>query len=412
MTKRAQEGDISEFSLLLSGFDVIISPSDDIPDAYHVVLEEEGAQVYEADIPVNLDDFEGNNDDLDGSDQLLEEVGQAAIDMFEAERDTLGQGAGALTTEARTKRAYCESMYWEDWYYNLKGTSYEDEATNLLEQYLRTWEPDQYQSDFSEDLYMKQDELYHQMDMLNFERMKTSEPEQVFVLVQSAKKRAFCDHAFLEEYLDMFLNHKLESKAVDLVKQVLDVETQIDNQDNMWEERWKQQEELMRAMEELSMVALQEDLEARTPELEGIEVAPNMAGDLAELMEDVELEEPLEPMEEDEFQTFAKKKAQDNDPDKDTDEEHAETELGEEREGLDPAEYEYSKEFKAGDEITLNKALDITLWGGKSLPLSKGTKGVLDGSYEPDDEMPLVRFFKEDNSTLAVKPVHRSYFSK
>lgn len=309
MSKRAQEeGEVVESNLLLSGFDVIISPSEDIPDAYHVILEEGGSQVYETDIPISLDEFEGDNEDLDGSDALLEEVGKAAIDLFEAERGTLGQGAGATDMAARTKRACFESMYWEEWYYNLKGTQYEDEATNLLEQYLRSFEPDQYQSDFAEDLYIKIDEIYHQMDMLNFERMKTSEPEQIFVLVQGRAKKSFYDHLYIEEYLDKFINHNLEAKAVELVKQLLDVEVQIDNQINVSEEKWKERENLQNAMQELSMVALQADLEARTPEIESpIEVAPNMAADIAELMEGVDLEEPIEPLEEDEFSVFGRK---------------------------------------------------------------------------------------------------------
>ena len=75
----------------------------------------------------------------------------------------------------------------------------------------------------------------------------------------------------------------------------------------------KQRRDLEDAMHELSMVALQSDLEERTPEIESpIEVAPEMAADIAELMEGVDLDAPVEslPSEEDEFQTFAKKKGQ------------------------------------------------------------------------------------------------------
>lgn len=605
MPKRAQEeGVVAESRLLLSGFDAIISPSEDIPDAYHVVLEEGGAQVYETDIPVNLDEFEGDNEDLDGSDALLEEVGKAAIDLFEAERGTLGQGAGATDMEARTKRAskekdiidlinddpddvlkdpvneiisdewgdfyspknagegikwvveeyletfspeelmsmwglsietlnsinwsqiaeyffneyeknvdpfeetseyhphlhnmgpefqedypelpepwikeqrtkraYCESTYWEEWYYNLKGTQYEDEATNLLDQYLRTWEPDQYQSDFAEDLYIKLDEIYHQMDMLNFERMKTSEPEQIFVLVQGATKKAFYDYAYVEEYLDKFRNHRLEPKAVELVKQMLDVETQIDNQSNVSDEKWKQREDLMNAMRELSMVALQSDLEARTPEIESpIEVAPNMAADIAELMSDVELEEPLEPLEEDEFQTFANKKAQEDhqmnaeevwrevfmnnldnfyeafeaykeepeyiedalqviaenaagilyevdwsyvadmfenqvkkmkrsaekeDEDKDTEEPREVEQIGEERDGLDPAEYEPQQQaFNANERVKLKVDVKVPMWGGFSRTYPAGTLGYTECNY---DNVANFYLFRSDDGKI------------
>ena len=292
MTKRAQQ---TEISFLVKGFDLVVSVHEELPDTYHVVIGEQGNQVYEVDVPINLDEFEGDNEEIDGSDKIFEFVGQAAVDLFEADRDTLGQGAGATMAN---KRAYCESQYWEDWFMGLKGTPFEEEAASLLEQYLNTFDPDPYQSEFQEDLYSKLHETYHEMDLLNFERMKSAVPGQTFIVIQGRRKDAyFYETEFLQEYLDKFLGHQLEYRAVELAKEMIDTQNAIEAQEEVDDSSWKEQQELSNAMQELSMRSLETDLAARTPDM-GIDVAPNMAQDVADMMDGVELNEPLVEMSE------------------------------------------------------------------------------------------------------------------
>jgi hypothetical protein len=67
--------------------------------------------------------------------------------------------------------------------------------------------------------------------------------------------------------------------------------------------------------------------------------------------------------------------------------EHPMEELGEVHEFLDPAEVPYDDlPFHLGDEVTLTKAYELTLWGGATEELPKGMKGKIknlyDGSYD------------------------------
>ena len=55
------------FSTIVRGFDVLVEGSDQ-SDTFHVSVTEGTGVPWEIELPVNLDDLEGENEEIDGSD--------------------------------------------------------------------------------------------------------------------------------------------------------------------------------------------------------------------------------------------------------------------------------------------------------------------------------------------------------
>jgi len=277
------------FTTIIRGFDVLVEPSD-TEGTYLVSVTESSGLPWQVEIPVNLDDFEGENEFLDGSNEILTYVSEAAVDLFESQRGTLGEGAGALEATAMSKkRAYSESMYWEDWFYKLKGTPFEQEAVALLEQlFALDLESDEYDKELSAQ-WDEESKICHELNMLNLERMKAAPADQIVIVVQGSRKTSCWGVDSISEFLDCFAGDPLEGAAIAKVRELLDVRDRMNNVECAG--TWKKRQEIERQMEDLLLSALQQNVH-ETP-MSPVEKAPNMADDLAELMEGVDLQTPL-----------------------------------------------------------------------------------------------------------------------
>ena len=294
------------FKYVVDGFDVELAPSEDDENSLFATIYELGNKVYEIEIPVEEDEEQAIN-----SEPILDYAAQAAVDIFEASRNTLDQGAGATMKKNTSidKKAYCVSPQWENWYAGLKGTAYEEQATQMLEQLMELSAPDHAGSETDTDkLYSQEMQILYELDVLNFERMKKHPAGQTVIIIQGSRKVALYGVEAIEEYLEKFRGCSLEQEAISKIRELLDVRAAISNANQLDEDRWEQTRDLELAMQELAMQALQESVEATTSPVEEF---PQMAADIEDLMDGVTLEEPLEPM------MIAKKMAQDwlNEPD-------------------------------------------------------------------------------------------------
>lgn len=442
------------YTLLIRGFDVVIEPSEE-SDAYHVTVSESGSLGWEIDIPVDLEKITQSGmedaEDLDGSDALMQYVGNAAVDLFEAQRGTLGEGATAPEVQAMKKRSYYDSLHWEEWFMKLKGTPFEEQAAQMLEQYFQLSMECVEADDDREDLWRAERKILHDLNMLNLERMKALPAGQTVIIIQGSRPKMACwDADQLEDYLSCFIGDPLEPQAIAKVRELLDIRDQINNAE-VGNDIWKQQKDLENQMFDLSLQALQQNV--RVPET-GMEAAPNMANDLAELMEGVDLHAPLEPFPEDVIASRSKKLAwffenwkqhltkanlveklaergwgdwlaksaveryfsgdtldeqvtaaiedaltemekaarriafEETEPVEDRIEE-----LGEKREGLDPAEMEGEQfSFNTNDYVELKQEITISGpgWGGKTT-YPKGTRGYAETLWDKNGNYYLMR---------------------
>ena len=88
-----------DYQILLRGYDVTIKPSE-TENYYTVSLEEGGSEVFKRDIP------NASTDPDETEEQVLEDVAQAAIDIYESERGSLGMGAQAKRKRSMKKKSY------------------------------------------------------------------------------------------------------------------------------------------------------------------------------------------------------------------------------------------------------------------------------------------------------------------
>jgi len=278
------------YTTLIRGYDVTVSPSD-VPDSYHVNVSEHGSLGWETDVPVDLDNLQGENEELDGSDALLNYVSNAAVDLYESEKGTLGQGAAA-EVQAMRKKGYFDSMQWEDWFMSFKGTQFEEEAAAMLQTYFELGMQETENQPIN-DLYRQKDKIMYDLDMLNLERMKATSSEAAAVIVISAKKKkAFWGWCDIEDYLARFVGDPLEPQAIAKIRELLDLEDAIVEAQMNSDDSWMKRERLETQMHELTLTCLQQNVVEPT----GMDAAPNMAADLASLMEGVDLSTPLEPI--------------------------------------------------------------------------------------------------------------------
>lgn len=439
----------SGYKLIFRGFDASVSETDDSM-VYHVILSESGNKVYEHDVRINIE----------GEELLIEDIinyaAKATIDLFEAGRGTLGQGARSLGVKADKMKSaqsismvqptvcyFLQSSQYESWLNQLKGTPYEQQAILLLDQLIESNIPGATNTELDE-LYKNKDQITYDLDKLNLERMKTSKPNQQIIIIQA---KTACDLDWVEGFLNAFKDNRLEAQAILKVKELIDITSAINLASAKNEDKWKQQDDIRHQMNELLALKTKSDVDARLPET-GIEIAPEMAKDVAELMEGVSFAEPLQPM-------FASKRGQDDfEEDSEAfdlgfgDAEHGGSiegnpydsgtkeydswlagfkesrrherklkaqedkdpfyveefgdELGKKHEGLDPAEVpeEDRFDFQVNDKIKLKNEVVVPLRGGTTLIVEKGTKGWVTSLWDEHGDKCLVKL--EDGSEFVV----------
>lgn len=398
------------YSTLVSGFDVEIM-FNETGDLAEVELFEAGAAMWTTEI--DLTTFLNDSGETYTED-LISAAASAAVDLFEAERDTLGQGAEALTIEGRRMQKYSfyKVLEWEDWYMGFKGTIFQDQATELLENYLdldaATAQDTQTELNAA---YQAQSLLIYQMSKLLFEKMK-ADPGGQTVIVINAKRIACGQMDSLEEWLNKFIGNRLEPQAIAYAKEWLDLSAKIENLDNTQTNVYETGNELRFAMEELKIQLMQAKLDQSLPE-DGPEMAPKLMNDLFELADGVEFDEPLVPVSDlpvglysepadstQMFNTMSQKKAE---ADEVTGNEPVEVqELGQLAGGLQIAEVPVdSYPFNVSERVELSKEFEQVLWGGIKKTIPKGTKGVIDDLYDRAGDFYMIRF---DDGRLVELP--------
>ena len=446
------------FTTMIRGFDVTVEAGD-TEDMYKVHVVEGGGVPWTAELPIDLESFEGNTEDLDGSNELLNLVSEAAVDLFEASRNTLGQGAGALEAVAMKRAQGINIGYggiWQDYYLQLKDTPFEAQAVELIKQYLaiQMKEPE----DPAKELRNQRSKLVYDLQLLELDMLQNSPEQQTILIIQGHKKA--CGYGDVSYYLDMFAGSPQESAAVSKLKELLDLEERLNQaeEEDSWSEQYKQQSAIELQLQNLVLQSIEQNA---MPAQTGIDSAPNMANDLASLMEGVDLHAPMasKRAQEDDwsewmpiselkwythndqydieksedgtmFRAFKLptwmddvKKTQGGDYDMENSlpegafqirnsgsrrsfeefdsAEDRETQGGEIRHDLDtslidPEDYK----FDPNQKVTLNKKLEIMIGGGVPVTLNKGTKGVIESRYDGEGDYYYVRF--EDGQIARV----------
>lgn len=386
------------YSTLVGGFDVELTFDEEDETLMNIDVYEAGASVYS--IVLDIEPFINDKGD-NYTEDLIEDAARAAVDLFESERGTLGQGAEVLREGSMRKNSYFESLQWEDWFMSFKGTSLQEQATTLLESYLNTYSPTEESNLFVQISQTQQEceNLRYRMDMLLFEKMKSDTGRQTVIIINAKKA---CGIDALETWLNKFSGHKLEPQALALAKEYLDTEARLDTLYEQQKSPWEERDKIQFAMEELKIQLLQQNIDLNAPE-EGPELAPKMMNDMFELAEGVSFDEPLEPMSDLPASLYEEPTTPGISPL--SARRHAETEetveyepvevqqLGELHGGLDIAEIPKSERpFEAGDEVTVSKSYDLPLWGGGVREIPKGTSGQIDNTFDGDGDFVIVRF--------------------
>jgi len=286
------------YTFTLQGYDVVVNETEN-SEVFHVQIHEGGAPVYETDVPITLEDEEIILD------EVIDHAAKAAIDMYESEKGTLGQGAEPLEIEAKMKRGqaiaspgcyWMESCNYTEWLMQLKGTPYEQQAIVLLEELINLQAPGATNTELDA-LYKQKSQVEHELDRLNLERLKTADPPKQIVVIEANRTRrvSFSGLDWVEGFLDAFKDHRLEPQAILKVKELIDLEAAIDVASATESGTWDQQDEVRRQMDALLIEKTKSEVDQKLPQ-SGIEVAPEMANDIADLMEGVSMDAPLEPM--------------------------------------------------------------------------------------------------------------------
>lgn len=358
-----------DHEVVLQGFTANISSTED-PDLFSVELFEGGNQVYDTEIPVDMEAQDGDEIFVE---DIINYAAQAAIDLFESERGTLGQGAGA-TMATKKKAALWEINDLEKWFLKFKGTGFEEEAANLVEQKLGIQLERFLVKDPSPGLYAEQGQIEYDMAMLNLERIREGKNQTVIIVQSHSLIEGGSEESdLIESYLNKFIGDKREDKALRLVQDYLDVAKKLNTADTSLSDLWKREDEIDNLMQDLSLQLLQQNVIEVQP-TEGAEALPNMAADIAELMEGVSLDVP--------FEEIAARVAQA--------EANEIEELGKKREGLDPAEVPERMLWGMGQHVKLKKDVIQNLMGGMQRIIPKGTKVVVDSLYDGHGDYYLV----------------------
>lgn len=360
------------YTLLLNGFDVEVTISEEVDSAYHVVLYESGNRVFEEDISVDLD---GYSDDWSGLSESMEYAAQAAIDLYEAQRGTLGEGGGALEAVAMQKRAFFYSNY-ETAFLKLKGTPFEEKAVEIVEKIFELEEPKQ--TSELDRLNYEEARIVWELERLKFERIQSSPADRTIIVVKGRRRAVFYDSTEVSEYLDQFTASPLEAKAVSLVKDLLDVRAQRNNLEDAENTNYAELHQLELALEEMCLLALEQNLDTG-PEY------PAMTNDMVELMDNVVLETPLQPV-------MATVKKSFNEVEDNLEEQTRPAE------GLEVDRV--CDDFEIGDKVELKETFNQVLWGGTIVQWDKGTEGKIDESWDGLGPTVLVVF--DDHELVKV----------
>lgn len=292
-----------------------------------------------------------------------------------------------------TKNAmlYCECD--EEWYLSFKGTPYESLAYELLDdEYALDLEVAAHE-DVISGLY---DELYqieYRLKKLNLDRMRDMPAGQQIIIINAdtrVKHAWFGEASDLQGFLDAFAGTPQEPEAMRTAKEYLDIKEQINKLEEDTTDFGTRRDDISNQKESLSMEALQRNVEERIPTT-GIEAFPEMAGELAELMEGVSMDEPLELMsyaaseEKQEFVPVEKRVIE-----IDTD-------------GINHAEKleEDRLKYEKGDKVTLSKALDSMNAGGAPHTFPKGSVGEISSIFDGQGHAYMVHF---DDGGLVMVP--------
>lgn len=283
----------------------------------------------------------------------------------------------------------------EEWYLSFKGTPYESMAYDLLS--------DLYALDLeltahAEVMHDRQDDLSrleYQLQMLNLDRMRDMpDGQQVIVIHAKTKLAWFGEAADIQEFIDAFTGSPQESEAMRVIREYLTVKEFINKLDEGDDDFWARREELTNQMESLSLEALQRNVEEKIPTT-GIEAFPEMAGEIAELMQGVTMDSPLEP------RSFM------GSEDKDKKDKFVPVEdriIEVDTDGLDSATTEQKDrlKFEKGDSVTLSKTWDVHNAGGAPHTFPKGTKGQISSIFDGQGHEYMVQF---DDGGLVRVPV-------
>jgi len=281
------------YDTIIRGFKSVVSESDNNPDYVRVELYEDGRGVYIVEVPL-MEGEKLSNDDV------IDRVSDSAIDLFEAQRGTLGQGAGVMNKDSATKKkSYYNPIVrnYEEWYRNLQGTTYEDGAISLIEKMMDINKDIQEKEQQINELYDFSYKLLMDMDKLDLERMKSDRGyKDKIIVIKSHKLANFHSSNEVSEFLSMFKGHELESMIISKMKEYLDLQNRINEFNETLVSYYDSIDDIKNQMKEITILAAESNL-SNNVDME-IMKYPNMANDIAELMEDVEVGDKEEVYEE------------------------------------------------------------------------------------------------------------------
>lgn len=275
------------YDTVLRGFDCVVFDSPENDGYVRVEIYENGRKVYMVDIPL----LEG--EELNSSD-AIDRVSDSAIDLFESQRGTLGQGAGIMSKDSIKKKScyYPIIRSKEEWFRNIQGTSYEDGAIVILEKLLDLNQDKMDKEQQIEEMGGFCDKLLHDMDKLDLERVKSSNGYKDQVIVIKADKiGCFYSADDVKEYLEMFRGHELEPLAISKMKEYLDVKSQMKEMEDTIDSIYEQQDDIEEQMKEMTVLVAESAI-SNNVDMEFMKY-PNMTNDIAELMDGIELEESV-----------------------------------------------------------------------------------------------------------------------
>jgi len=372
-----------EYEVTLKGFDVKISLSPLGEEYWHVIILEQGEQVYENDLPQPLPQ-EGEIEEI-----VFQEVAQMAIDLFEAERGTLGQGAGALEMAANLNKKACIGIgkVHEEWFMNLKGTAYENQAFDLLTKYWDLMDKVNELENQQHEIYAQKHNIGKEITRLDLQRLKNSDANTKVIIIGGNKKAFVGESADYQELLDKFFGNPLESELAKNLNKLVEQKSRVKTIEKEYADCWDEIRSLEDQMEGLALESLQVNVIKKIP-TSGLEAFPALGNELVELMEGLSLDDPTEPVAHPVQPLFNIGAAKEEDK-----EESEKTQILKKWEPAEDRVLEVGKEitvdnfiggeeeekkFEIGDRVELTKKLELPHVGdGHVLEFAKGEKGTV-----------------------------------
>ena len=359
------------YKLILKGYDVTVQNSEAGDGFYTVSLSEGDSPVFSAEIPVDREEDE---------DVLIEDVinfaAQAAIDLFESQRGTLGQGAGALEVQAMLKNACVDSWFGlseecKNALDVLKGSPFDEQAFGLVQQIVELDYNQKAITQGNPEIQISMDKVCKNLTLLELELFKSRPKGTEIIIIKGIKKYALdsWELASIKEYLDQFIGSNLENKALMLMQDYISLKKQTIEGERNEESYLTQRSELSLALNNLVLENLQNQVEVKMPDF-GVDAFPKVTQDVVSLMENVEVEDP---------NIFGGMFASKSAFHEDTTEKPIEN-LPAPEEGDWEEDYK-RKEFKKHDKVTLSKDLVVAQFGAEKV-VPKGTSGKVNGLFD------------------------------